>query len=358
MGFGKFGSWLAKMKAYVAIVSLQFGYAGMFIITTICLKKGMNHFVLSVYRHMTLSVFLKIMLLALLEPVIDQNLYYVGLKATSATFASAIVNVLPAITFILATIFRLEKINIRKIPSQAKIVGTIVTVGGAMVMTLYKGPIVDLFFTGGGAHNADSSSSSSSSGQHWVAGTLMLLCACLGWSAFFIIQSFTLREYPAELSLTALVCVMGAIQGGAVTLVMERDMSAWALGWDSRLLASVYSGVVCSGIAYYVQGVVNRERGPVFVTAFSPLCMIITAILGALILAEQLRLGSIIGAVIIIVGLYTVVWGKSKDKKGSELSLTLTDEKMNQAHELPIRNNQMVVKSTDKLNSVGKNVVR
>jgi hypothetical protein len=49
--------------------------------------------------------------------------------------------------------------------------------------------------------------------------------------------------------------------------------------------------VVCSGIAYYVQGVVIKERGPVFVTSFSPLCMITTAALGSLVLAEQIHLG-------------------------------------------------------------------
>ncbi|MBA0693640.1 hypothetical protein Goari_003999 [Gossypium aridum] len=98
---------------------------------------------------------------------------------------------------------------------------------------------------------------------------------------------------------------------------MERDLNAWKIGWDSSLLAAVYSGVVCSGIAYYAQGVVIREQGPVFVTAFSPLCMIITAVLGSMILAEKIHLGSIIGTVLIIFGLYTVLWGKSKDRKSS-----------------------------------------
>lgn len=50
-------------------------------------------------------------------------------------------------------------------------------------------------------------------------------------------------------------------------------------------------GVICSGITYYVQGIVMKERGPVFVTAFNPLCMIITAVLGSIILAEQITLG-------------------------------------------------------------------
>ncbi len=50
-------------------------------------------------------------------------------------------------------------------------------------------------------------------------------------------------------------------------------------------------GIVCSGVAYYVQGIVSRQRGPVFVTAFNPLCMIITAIMGSIILKEEINLG-------------------------------------------------------------------
>lgn len=50
-------------------------------------------------------------------------------------------------------------------------------------------------------------------------------------------------------------------------------------------------GIVCSGIAYFVQGIVMKERGPVFVTAFNPLCMVIVAVLGSLILFEEIHLG-------------------------------------------------------------------
>ncbi|KAK9713879.1 hypothetical protein RND81_06G056700 [Saponaria officinalis] len=231
----------------------------------------------------------------------------------------------------MATIFRLEKVDIRKIPSQAKIIGTIVTVAGAMIMTIYRGPVVNIF----GSHVAvqhGATSAAANSGQHWALGTLFVLGSCFGWSAFFILQSYTVKEYPAELSLTTWICFMGSLEGGVVSLFMVRDMKAWALGWDSRLLASVYTGVVCSGIAYYVQSVVNRERGPVFVTVFSPLCMIITAAMGSILLHELLHLGSIIGAVVIVFGLYTVVWGKSKDPQ-----TTTTNEK-GKIQELPIIN--------------------
>ncbi|GMJ10032.1 hypothetical protein HRI_004672400 [Hibiscus trionum] len=117
-------------------------------------------------------------------------------------------------------------------------------------------------------------------------------------------------------------------RGAAVSFAMERDMSAWKIGFNSSLLAAVYSGVVCSGIAYYAGGIVIREQGPVFVTAFGPLCMIITAALGSIILAEKIHMGSIIGTVIIIFGLYTVLWGKSKDPT--------TTEENDRVQELPI----------------------
>ena len=50
-------------------------------------------------------------------------------------------------------------------------------------------------------------------------------------------------------------------------------------------------GIVTSSISYYVQGLVIKKRGPVFATAFSPLMMIIVAIMGSFILAEKIFLG-------------------------------------------------------------------
>ncbi|CAH9086217.1 unnamed protein product [Cuscuta epithymum] len=338
----KFSLFVVKIKPYLAMVSLQFGYAGMIIISMICLKRGMSHWVLVVYRHavafavvapfaliierktrpkMTLRVFLKIMALGILEPVIDQNLYYVGLKSTSATYVSAFINVLPAVTYILAVIFRLEKVNLKKVSSMAKLIGTTITVGGAMVMTLYKGPAIALVPHSAHVGSHHDEAAVAAGVQNWVTGTICLLSCIVGWAGFFILQSMTLSEYPAELSLAAWVCLMGIVEGGVVALVMEHDMSAWAIGFDSRLLAAAYSGVVCSGIAYYLQSVVNRTHGPVFVTAFSPLSMVVTAFLAAIILAENVHLGSLIGAFIIVIGLYSVVWGKSKDQTDDKVKL-------------------------------------
>ncbi|MED6162171.1 hypothetical protein PIB30_067858 [Stylosanthes scabra] len=327
-------NWYERSKPFIVVTFLQFGFAGMDVLSKAAMNKGMSNYVLVVYRHivafiviapfavfldkkvrprMTFSIFIKIVALSILEPVFDQNLYFLGMKYTTATFAAAMANMLPAITFLMACILRLEKIKIKTIRSMAKVVGTLATLSGAMVMTLLKGPILELFGRHG-SHNHNLQHNGDEITQHAIKGFVMITIGCFSWACFVILQTITLEAYPAELSLTAWICILGAAEGAAVAMIMERgNPSVWYLKWDMKLLAVVYSGIVCSGLAYYMQGLVLKTRGPVFVTAFNPLCMVIVAIMGSLILAEQLFLGRLIGAIIIVLGLYLVVWGKSKD---------------------------------------------
>ncbi|XP_020268201.1 WAT1-related protein At5g07050-like [Asparagus officinalis] len=327
-----------RCKPYIAMISLQFGYAGMNIITKVSLNHGMSHYVLVVYRHafatlsiapfalilerkvrpkITVPLFMQIFVLGLLGPVIDQNFYYAGLKLTSPTFSCAMSNILPAMTFVMAVIFRMEKINIKKVIYQAKVVGTVVTVAGAMLMTLYKGPLVELVWTKHAhAHQAALPISSSSADKDWFLGCICLIVATLAWASLFILQTHTLKSFSsAPLSLTSLICFMGTLQATAVTLVMEHKPSVWKIGFDMNLLAAAYAGIVTSSIAYYVQGLVIQQRGPVFASAFSPLMMIIVAIMGSFILSENMYLGGILGSILIVGGLYSVLWGKYREDK-------------------------------------------
>lgn len=336
------GRFLEKAKPYIAMICLQFGYAGMNIITKVSLNRGMSHYVLVVYRHafataviapfaillerkvrpkITFTMFMQIFVLGLLGPVIDQNFYYAGLKFTSPTFSCAMSNMLPAMTFVMAVLCRMEKVNIRKVRCQAKVVGTIVTVAGAMLMTLYKGRVVQMVWSNyihpASSYDA-SNASQANSDKDWVKGSILLIIATLAWASFFILQAITLRKYTAQLSLTTLVCFLGTLQSIAVTFVMEHKPQAWNIGFDMNLLAAAYAGIVSSGIAYYVQGLVMQKRGPVFVTAFSPLMMIIVAIMGSFILAEKIYVGGVLGAALIVVGLYSVLWGKYKEYKEND----------------------------------------
>ncbi|XP_062092719.1 WAT1-related protein At2g39510-like [Humulus lupulus] len=333
MSAKSFPQMLKAAKPFIAVIVLQFGYAGMSIIFKFALNQGISPHVLVAYRHavatavvapfalvlerktrpkMTTSVFTKIMLLGLLEPVIDQNLCYTGLKFTTATVSAAMSNVLPAFVFILAWILRLEKVNIGRIHSQAKILGTIVTVGGAMFMTLYNGSMLNLPWAKPANHN---DSTQATNNQSSIKGAVMISAGCVTWSSFIILQAITLKSYPAELSLTTFICLSGAIQSSVVALALEwGNPAAWSISSSSMLFASLYSGIICSGFSIYIQGLVMKVKGPVFVTAFNPLSMVIVAILSSFILSEIMYLGRVIGALFIVLGLYMVLWGKSKDK--------------------------------------------
>nr|XP_043634923.1 WAT1-related protein At2g39510-like [Erigeron canadensis] len=326
-------------KPYLGVLFLQLGYAFNGIIVKNALNKGLNPCTFSVQRNiaavvvfgpfalyferklrpqMTLSVFLKIMLLAQLEPVLDQILYYTGMKYTTATFAVAMCNILPALTFFMAWIFRLEKVNIKRLHSQAKIVGTLVTVGGAMVMTLVNGPPIPLPWTNVSSVHHPLTTSTVSQDQH-VKGAVMITAGCFCWASFYILQAVTLKEYPAQLSLTTLICMMGALQGTVMTFLIEKGKPGiWSIKWDTKLFATLYSGIVRSGASYYISGLVMKEKGPFFVTAFNPLGMVIVAIVSSFTLAEEIHLGRVVGAMVIVIGLYLIIWGKSKDASLSD----------------------------------------
>ncbi|KAK8483139.1 hypothetical protein V6N11_004315 [Hibiscus sabdariffa] len=282
---------LDQSKPFLAVIFLQFGISGMSLITKSALDQGMNQHVLVVYRHAIATL-----VIAPFAIVFD----------------------------------RLEKVNIRKFHSQAKILGTVVTVGGAMLMTLINGPMLQLPWTKSNSRPALSAASAAQ--QDPIKGALMICVGCFCWAGFVILQAITIKSYPAELSLTALICFAGTIEGSIVALAMEAGNAAvWSVHLDVKLLAAVYGGVVCSGIGYYVQGVIMKTRGPVFVTAFNPLSMVIVAILSSFILSEMLYLGRVLGAVVIVAGLYMVLWGKSKDQQSSEENFEThasNDEKM------------------------------
>ncbi|RDX83801.1 WAT1-related protein, partial [Mucuna pruriens] len=340
----KISNMINKAKPYILTVGLQFGMAGTYLFTMASLNHGMSRLVFIVYRNaiaalalapfaliferkvrpkMTLPVFFQILALGFLEPVVDQGFTFLGMQYTSASFASAVMNAVPSVTFVLAVILRLERVKIKELRSQAKVMGTLVTFAGALLMTLYKGPQFDLFHHSNTTHHGATNSLQNHS--HWVTGTLFICLGCLAWSSFYIlqfcsnveenviVQSITVKRYPAELSLSSLICLAGALQSAVVALISDHNPRAWAIRFDYTLYGPLYTGVMSSGIAYYIQGLVMQSRGPVFVTSFNPLCMIIVTALGSLLLGEHLYLGSIIGGIIIAVGLYSVVWGKGKD---------------------------------------------
>lgn len=81
--------------------------------------------------------------------------------------------------------YRLENVNVRRIHSQAKVLGTIVTVGGAMAMTMFDGPMLNLPWTN---HKLHHESAKPEHNQISIKGAVMISSGCVSWSSFIILQ--------------------------------------------------------------------------------------------------------------------------------------------------------------------------
>ncbi|XP_048337414.1 WAT1-related protein At1g25270-like isoform X2 [Ziziphus jujuba] len=247
-----------------------------------------------------------------------QNLYLESLSLTSVTFASAMSNLVPAITFILAVSFRLEKANLGKMSGKVKVIGSSMGIGGAMLLTLYKGVEINIWNTHVNLLHPNSHNSAASNHSHSadrIIGALMAIGSCFSYAIWLIVQAKVTEIYPYYYSSTALMSSMGAIQATVFALAMDRDWNGWRLGWNIRLLTVAYSGIVASGLMVTLMAWCVHMRGPLFVSVFNPLLLVLVAIASSLVLNENLHLGSILAAGFIVLGLYLVLWGKSKEMK-------------------------------------------
>ncbi|URE09504.1 auxin-induced protein, partial [Musa troglodytarum] len=161
------------------------------IITKVSLDHGMSHYVLVVCRHAFATPSIAPFALILERPVIDQNFYYAGLKFTTPTFSCAMSNMLPAMTFVLAVLCRMEKDDLKKVRCQAKVGGTLVTLAGAL-MTLYKGPLMEMVWTkhihGRCLQAIVPPVAAASTDKDWFKGCIFLVSATLAWASLFILQ--------------------------------------------------------------------------------------------------------------------------------------------------------------------------
>ncbi|KAF9610401.1 hypothetical protein IFM89_022312 [Coptis chinensis] len=334
-----FGNVFHGLKPAMTMVLVQTVFAGVNIFYKLAIFDGMSLRVLVAYRYVFAAAFLAPLaffmerksrpkltwmilfqgfLCGLFGGALAQNLYVMSLGLTSATFASAMANLVPAITFIMAVTFGLERLCIRTLGGKAKILGTLVGIGGAMLLTFYKGIEINLWSTHliqlhdhRQSHGADSHVETGNR----ILGALLAVGSCLSYATWLIIQTKMSEKYPYQYSSTALMCVMASIQATLFAICIEKDWSQWKLGWNIRLLTVAYSGIFASGLIVTLVAWCVRLKGPLFVSIFNPLMLVLVALAGSVILAEKLHLGSVLGAVLIVTGLYLVLWGKSKEMK-------------------------------------------
>ncbi|KAE8651244.1 WAT1-related protein At5g40240-like [Cucumis sativus] len=234
-----------------------------------------------------------------------------GLEYSSLTLSSAISNLIPAFTFMLAVSFGMEKIDLKRSSSIVKIVGSAVSISGALVVVLYKGPIVISNPYSPGPKHLDSSHPQ----PNWIMGGLCFVFQYLFNSFWYILQTKIIKVYPDEITVVAVYYFIQALLTAPVCLIAETDMNAWKLTNPLIFLFILNSGLMGQSFVAAIHTWGLNLKGPVYVSSFRPLSIAIAAAMGAILLGDDLHLGSIIGAIIISIGFYGILWGKAKEEE-------------------------------------------
>ncbi|CAL5186624.1 unnamed protein product [Lathyrus oleraceus] len=333
-----------KVKLIVGLLALQFCFAGFHIVSRLALNIGVSKVVYAIYRNfialfllspfayfleknqrppLTLSLLVQFFLLALLGITANQACYLLGMYYASPTLASAMQNSVPAITFIFASALRLEETNIARREGIAKVVGTIASIGGAIIITLYKGPpLLHLQMNQMQENITLQIDNSSTKNQNWTWGCIFLLGHCLSWAGWIVFQDPVVKKFPAKLTMTSFTCFFGLIQFLIIAAFTENDFEKWKIQSIEELSTILYAGIVASGVMLSLQTWCIEKGGPVFVAVFQPLQTFLVVLMAALILGDKLYSGGIIGAIFIVLGLYLVLWGKANERKTIEASIT------------------------------------
>ncbi|KAL9668085.1 hypothetical protein QQ045_002459 [Rhodiola kirilowii] len=315
---------LNDLKPAMAMVLLQVVYAGLSLLSRLAFLEGLSVRVYIVYRQivgtlvlapiayalkrrngsrikcgLTWTSFCWINLVALIGVTLNQNTYFEGLYLSTASTATATTNLIPSITFVIAVCLGMEKVNFKSMRSNAKIVGTLICIIGAVVIAFLRGSVL--------------LNTSLKYSESWVFGCLLLIASACCWSLWLIIQVPITKCHSDHVSAAAWICLFSLLQSIVIALAAERDPSVWIVKSKMELVACIYSGVLASGLGFFLQAWCISIKGPVYSAMFDPLCTVITTFISYVFLSEKLYIGSLVGAVAVMVGLYIVLWAKAGD---------------------------------------------
>ncbi|KAF7058992.1 hypothetical protein CFC21_065953 [Triticum aestivum] len=335
MAGGGWRAWAERHKPCVAMVLVQLFYSLVDMALKTAYGLGMRPIVFVAYRQgiaaaalllaslaargLTLrpmavgSRTFALLFLASLASATGQYFYFMGLQLASPSMARATTNLAPGITFAIAAVIGLEKVDLRSSRSIAKIVGTVVCLAGAMLMAFFKGPKLL------GALLLPAT-------DDWVRGGIYLMGNAFCFSIWYILQVPVCKSYLDPLSLATWMCFLATLQCAVMAFFLEANyMEIWKLASIWELPCILYGGVFASGANFFMQSWCISVKGPLYSAIFTPLSAVITTILATLVLHEELHIGSVLGAIVIILGLYVVLWGKADDASGEGLAIRSGD---------------------------------
>ncbi|CAM0879420.1 unnamed protein product [Alopecurus aequalis] len=331
--------WVEEWGPVVGMLAFDLISAVMTALVKKVLERGLDRLVLITLRQLVATVFLApiayfkerstrpkltleilayLFFSAVFGAALSQYTFFYGLQNTTATFAITFINLSPVLTFLIAVVLRIEPLKVKNTAGATKIFGTLMSLAGLLLLSLYKG--VPLTHQATAALSPAAHATDDRGDRSWMLGTLALLANCLCFSFWLLLQTSLTKKYPAIYSSTALMFFISTLQSGVLTVAVERRTSLWMLTGKLEILTVLYAAIVGSGAGYLIMTWCVEKKGPVFTAAFIPIIQIMVAAIDFFFLHEQIYLGSVLGSVLMVLGLYLVLWGKKRDEASSPVS--------------------------------------
>lgn len=134
----------------------------------------------------------------------------------------------------------MEEVNIRNVGGQAKVVGTLISISGALVFTFWKAGIVvklvpfmnkppllpiNINYNSGERRHVDD----------WIKGSALIFISQISWSGMLILQGVVTKVYTAPITLTLLVCFFATLQSLMLAPFFAPNLALWSLHCNQHL---------------------------------------------------------------------------------------------------------------------------
>ncbi|KAL1333516.1 hypothetical protein HN51_062350 [Arachis hypogaea] len=246
-----------------------------------------------------------------------QVLMLKGMNLTSPAMGTAMPNVAPGLIFIIAWIFRLEKVNIKSTYSRVKIMGTMLCVVGAFAMSIMQSMSTNA--AKGDAtlvhYISDPTSVDVVFDKQKILGCIYLLLAISLLSSSLVLQAFIFRDFPAPISMCVITSFLGTFITAAFQFLEDHEIKTGSDVLSARnlimyfLLEGAVNGVCISFSSWAI-----KKKGPVLVSMFSPIGTVCSAIFSVVTIGVTISVGSYGGMFIMFTGLYFFLWAKGKEE--------------------------------------------
>jgi drug/metabolite transporter (DMT)-like permease len=229
-------------------------------------------------------------LLGFLGITFHQWLQSTGLLTSQATTTAWIVASTPIFMALLGWLVLAEK------PLWLQLLGILLSTCGVLLVVSH-GHLADL-----------------ASGRFGTPGDFLILLSSLNWAVFSILSRRGLKKYPATLMMFY-VMVFGWLFSSIWFLVNGGQVHMSAIPWDGWA-GIAFLGIFCSGFAYIFWYGALKALPVAQTGAFLYLEPLVTVLVAAVILKEQVTLAAFLGGVLILVGVWLVNRRSAQDSMG------------------------------------------